>query len=428
MAGRLWKYLQPFRIPLLIVLALTVISAAAQALGPMLIGYTIDAAIEQGNGARLNTLMMALFVVYVFGAFATRLQFKRMGEIGQRVLAHLRSEIFRSIQRLSLSFFDRQPAGDLMSRLTNDTDVLNQLMGQGLVQVLGSLFGLVGILVAMLGLEWRLALLSFTTIPVMLLLTRLFSQTARRRFRRTRESLGDVSAEIQEEIAGVRVAQAFSRTAVNQERFQQRNAANRDANVSATAVTSAFTPTIDLLATIATAIVAGYGGYLVLNNEASIGVVIAFLTYVQIFFRPIQALASFYTTAQAALAAGERIFGLIDTPPELVDAPDARDMPPIVGRVEFEHVTFAYGARPGQRHVEAAARPGDGLEHTNGASAVANEIVPVLDDVSLLAEPGQTIAVVGPTGAGKTTLVNLIGRFYDVIDGAVMIDGIDVRS
>ncbi|HEU5088901.1 MAG TPA: ABC transporter transmembrane domain-containing protein, partial [Roseiflexaceae bacterium] len=211
-AGRLWTYLQPFRTPLLIVLALTLISAAAQALGPMLIGYTIDSAIEQSNGARLNMLMLALFVVYVFGAFATRLQFKRMGEIGQRVLAHLRGEIFRSIQRLSLSFFDRQPAGDLMSRLTNDTDVLNQLMGQGLVQVLGSLFGLVGILVAMLGLEWRLALLSFTTIPVMLLLTRLFSQTARRRFRRTRESLGDVSAEIQEEIAGVRVAQAFSRT------------------------------------------------------------------------------------------------------------------------------------------------------------------------------------------------------------------------
>jgi ATP-binding cassette subfamily B protein/subfamily B ATP-binding cassette protein MsbA len=446
-AGRLWQFLRPFRSQLVLVLVLTLLSAAAQAVGPMIIGMAIDTAIQVGNGARLNWLMLALLVTYIVGSSALRLQFMRMGEIGQRTLANMRAEIFAAIQRLSLSFFDRQPAGDLMSRLTNDTDVLNQLMGQGLVQVLGSMFGLVGILVAMLGLDWRLALISFSTIPVMLLLTSFFSRTARRAFRRTRESLGDVSAEIQEEIAGVRVAQAFSRTAVNQQRFQQRNAANRDANVSATAITSAFTPTIDLLATIATAIVAGYGGYLVLNSQASVGTVIAFLTYVQIFFRPIQALASFYTTAQAALAAAERIFALIDAPVELTDSPDARQMPPIVGKVEFEHVSFSYGARPtALRHADEAHALPEPAAHTNGAAHTgqlaevpAAELHPVeagpdgdpaevLSDVSLLAEPGQTIAIVGPTGAGKTTLVNLIGRFYDVKSGALRIDDIDVRS
>jgi ATP-binding cassette subfamily B protein/subfamily B ATP-binding cassette protein MsbA len=420
-ARRLWEYLSPFWRQLLAVLFTAIIAAAAQAIGPVLIGRAIDQAISKGLGDLLNMYMLALLGVFIAGGIASRYQFLWMGEVGQRTLTRLRTEIFNAIQRLSLSFFDRQPAGDLMSRLINDTDVLNQLLGQGLVQVLGSLFGLIGILIAMLTLDWRLALISFTTIPIMLLMTSLFSRMARSAFRRTRESLGDVSAEIQEEIAGVKVAQAFTRTAANQERFARRNAANRDANVSATAITSAFTPTIDLLATIATAIVAGYGGYLVLQNDLTVGVVIAFLTYVQIFFRPIQALASFYTTAQAALAAAERIFALVDTQPDLVDAPDASNLPQIAGKVEFDHVSFSYGARLTRAEIRSSDAPA-----TDNASTSAP--TQVLRDVSLVAEPGQTIAIVGPTGAGKTTLVNLIGRFYDVSDGEIRIDGHALRS
>ncbi|MFN8567233.1 MAG: ABC transporter ATP-binding protein [Kouleothrix sp.] len=211
---------------------------------------------------------------------------------------------------------------------------------------------------------------------------------------------------------GVKVAQAFNRTGVNQQRFRQRNAANRDANVSATAITSAFTPAIDVLSTIATAIVAGYGGYLALHGAITVGVVVAFLTYVQQFFRPIQSLAAFYTTAQSSLAASERIFDLIDTPADLVDLPNATALAPIAGRVTFEHVSFSYGDRPVAAGTAAAHQP------------AAHQ----LDDVSLVAEPGQTIAIVGPTGAGKTTLVNLIGRFYDVSHGAVLIDGTDIRT
>jgi ATP-binding cassette subfamily B multidrug efflux pump len=423
---RLLGYLRPYWQALLLVLALTIVGAAAQALGPYLIGRAIDGAIGQRDRDGLNRTMLLLLGVYVVSFLSTRWQFFLMGAIGQRTLATMRAQIFQTVQRLSLRFFDRQPAGDLMSRLINDTDVLNQLLSQGLVQVLGSLFGLIGILVAMLALDWRLALASFVVIPIMLLLTNVFAQLSRRAFRRTRESIGDVSSEIQEEIAGVKVAQAFNRTGVNQQRFEQRNAANRDANVNATAITSAFTPAIDVLSTVATAIVAGYGGYLALNGLITVGVVVAFLTYVQQFFRPIQALSSFYTTAQSSLAASERIFGLIDTPSDLVDTAGARDMPPIAGRVEFDHVSFSYGERP----LSVVGRQ---------PSVVANNEQPTTDgrrsaggyqlnDVSLVAEPGQTIAIVGPTGAGKTTLVNMIGRFYDVDDGAVTIDSVDVRS
>ena len=380
-AKRLWTYLKPFSGQLVAVLFVAIVAAASQAVGPILIGQAIDQAISRSSGDLLNMLMLALLGVFIAGGVASRYQFMWMGEIGQRTLTLLRTDIFNAIQRLSLRFFDRQPAGDLMSRLINDTEVLNQLLGQGLIQVLGSLFGLIGILAAMLALDWRLALISFTTIPIMLLMTNLFSRMARNAFRKTRESLGDVSAEIQEEIAGVKVAQAFTRTAANQERFARRNAANRDANVSATAITSAFTPTIDLLATIATAIVAGYGGYLVVQGSVTVGVVIAFLTYVQIFFRPIQALASFYTTAQAALAAAERIFGLVDTVPDLTDVANAETLPKVAGRVEFDHVSFSYGARlakdEGRRardqQTVANGTNGNGRNGaaTNGAAAVS---------------------------------------------------------
>ncbi|HZB94644.1 MAG TPA: ABC transporter ATP-binding protein [Herpetosiphonaceae bacterium] len=414
---RLGGYLRPFWKELLVVLGLVLLGAFTQAAGPYLIGRAIDGAIAKSDRSGLNRTMILLLAVYLAGWAASRFQLILMGIVGQRTLSRLRVDIFATIQRLSLRFFDQHPAGDLMSRLVNDTDVLSQLLSQGLAQVLGSLFGIIGIVFAMLALEPRLALASFVVIPVMLVATRVFSRLSRRAFRRTREAIGDVSSELQEEIAGVKVAQAFNRTGMNQERFAQRNAANRDANVSATIVTSAFSPVIDVLSTAATAIVAGYGGYLALHNQVTVGVVVAFLTYVQQFFRPIQQLSTFYTTAQASLAAAERIFDLVDTKPDIVDVPGGQVLPPVEGRVVFDHVSFSYG-----RRASANASATNGHSSTNGTRGM------VLDDVSLVAEPGQTIAIVGPTGAGKTTLVNLIGRFYDVVEGKVTIDGFDVRD
>jgi ATP-binding cassette, subfamily B, multidrug efflux pump len=398
-ARRLLGELRPYSRSLLLAFALVVVGALSQAGGPWLIGRAIDRYILGDDPAGLFRTMALLFGVYVAGTLATRGQIRQVGSVGQRVLASMRERIFERLQRLPLRYFDRHPVGDLMSRVTNDVDTLNQLLSQGITQLLGSLFSLIGIVVAMLILDWRLALVSFAIIPVMLLTNVFFARRARRAFRTTRVTVGDVTAGLQEEIIGVREAQAFNRTAANIERFRERNAANRAANVQAVAITSAFAPAIDVLSTLATAVVIGYGGYLVLTGTLTVGLLTAFLIYVQQFFRPILLASQVYTQGQAALAGAERIYNILDEEPEPPDPPGARKLGEIEGRIQFEDVTFAYD--PGRS---------------------------VLHDVSFHIEPGQTVALVGPTGAGKTTIANLIPRFYDATGGSVRVDGFDVRE
>jgi ATP-binding cassette subfamily B multidrug efflux pump len=398
-ARRLLGELRPYSGELVLVFGLVMLGAAAQAGGPWLIGRAIDRYILRGDLAGLSRIMLVLLGVYVVGAIASRGQVYQVGSIGQSILASMRARIFDRLQHLPLRYFDRRPVGDLMSRVTNDVDTLNQLFSQGLTQLLGSLFSLIGIVVAMLFLDWNLALACFTIIPIMLVLTSFFARRARRAFRLTRETVGDVTAGVQEEIVGVREAQAFNRTEENIARFRRRNAANRDANVQAVAITSAFAPTIDMLSTLATALVIGYGGYLVFAGSLSIGILTAFLIYVQQFFRPIQLASQVYTQAQAAVAGAERIYNILDEEPEPEDPQDVPKLGTATGRISFEHVTFAYD-------------PGS----------------PVLHDVDFHVEPGMTVALVGPTGAGKTTVANLIPRFYDATQGRVLIDGRDVRE
>ena len=391
--------MRPYSGKFLLVLGLVLLGAAAQAGGPWLIGRAIDRYILPGDIAGLSRIMLLLLGVYVIGAIASRGQVYQVGSIGQSLLASMRARIFDRLQHLPLRYFDRRPAGDLMSRVTNDVETLNQLFSQGLTQLLGSLFSLIGIVVAMLFLNWNLALACFTIIPIMLLLTSFFARRARRAFRLTRETVGDVTAGAQEDITGVREAQAFNRTEENIARFRRRNAANRDANVQAVAITSAFSPAIDVLSTLATALVIGYGGYLVFTGSLSVGILTAFLIYVQQFFRPIQLASQVYTQAQAAVAGAERIYNILDEEPEPVDPPDAPKLGPAMGRITFEHVTFEYDPNR-----------------------------PVLHDVDFEVEPGQTVALVGPTGAGKTTIASLIPRFYDASGGTVRIDGRDVKE
>jgi ATP-binding cassette subfamily B multidrug efflux pump len=398
-ARRLLSELGPYKGGLVLALVLVVVGAATQAGGPYLIGRAIDESILGDDRAELYRTMALLFVVYVVGALASRGQIRQVGAIGQSVLASLRARIFGKIQHLSLGYFDRRPVGDLMSRVTNDVDTLNQLLSQGLTQLLGSLFSLIGIVIAMLFLDVGLALVCFTIIPVMLLTTSLFARRARLAFRETRETVGSVTSGLQEEIVGVRTAQAFNRTEANIERFRVRNAANRAANVQAVAITSAFSPAIDVLSTLATAVVIGYGGYLVYEGSLTVGLLAAFLIYVQQFFRPLQLASQVYTQAQSALAGAERIYEILDEEPEPADPPGTPELVNVEGRIEFDGVYFAYD--PGH---------------------------PVLEDVSFLVEPGQTVALVGPTGAGKTTIASLIPRFYDVTGGAVRVDGHDVRE
>jgi ATP-binding cassette subfamily B protein/subfamily B ATP-binding cassette protein MsbA len=397
---RLLGELKPYKSQMAYALVLVLLGAASQAGGPALIGFTIDRYIlEGGDRTMLFVMMGVLFGIYLVGALAQRGQTYQVGSIGQNVLARIRGRIFDRLQHLPLRYFDKRPVGDLMSRVLNDVDTLNQLFSQGISQLLGSLFSLIGILIAMLLLQWNLALASFVVIPIMLLLTAYFARRARTAFRVTRQTVGDVTANLQEDIVGVREAQAFNRTEANIERFRERNAANRSANVEAVAITSAFAPTIDVLSTLSIALVIGYGGYLVFAGSLTLGILTAFILYVQQFFRPIQLISQLYTQLQSALAGAERIYNILDEEPEPPDPPDAVELGETQGRISFEDVSFAYD--PGR---------------------------PVLQDISFEIEPGQTVALVGPTGAGKTTIASLIPRFYDATDGRVALDGRDVRE
>ncbi|HYX13509.1 MAG TPA: ABC transporter ATP-binding protein [Nostoc sp.] len=397
--GRFLQYLLLYRKEIPIALTLVFIGAVTQAIGPFFIGWSIDHLIAQGNLQGLLLLLGLLALNYALGVFAIRGQIIRVGWIMQRLLAQLRQDIFTKIQSLPLSFFDRSEAGDLMSRLLNDVNTVNQAFGLTIAQMLGNTFSLVGIIIAMLAINLQLGLLSNLVVPLMIFTTSLFARWARARFRVTRQTIGELSAKLEEDIGSVREAQAFNRVQMNIQEFDVLNAANRDANVDAVAITSAFLPSIDFLNTLATAAVLAYGGYLAVTGAATVGVVTAFLLYVQQFFRPIQILSQFYTQAQSAFAGLERIFLLLDEPSQLNDAPDATEMPPIQGEVTFDNVKFGYN--PDQL---------------------------VLKGVNLHAYPGQMIALVGPTGSGKSTIINLILRFYDVSSGAVKIDDIDVRS
>ena len=396
---RLLEYLKPYRKQIPIALMFVLYGSATQAIGPFLIGRSIDQLVNNGTVAELMQILGLLAIIYISGVFAIREQIYRVGSIMQQVLAQFRHDLFTKIQSLPISFFDRSEAGDLMSRLINDVSTLNQAFGQTVAQMLGQLFTLIGIIIAMLSIDLRLGLISNLIIPLMLITTGLFARWARSKFRITRQTISEMSIKLEEGIGGVREAQAFNHVPLNIQEFMVLNAANRDANVQAVAITSAFLPSIDLLNTLATASVLACGGYFAVVGTTTVGVVTSFLIYVQQFFRPIQILSQFYTQAQSALAGAERIFALLDEPVLLQDAEDAIEMPPIQGAITFDRVNFGYDS---------------------------NRLI--LNDITLYTKPGQTIALVGATGAGKSTIINLILRFYDVTSGSVKIDGIDVRS
>ena len=396
---RFLGYLAPYKKELPIAIGAVIIGALTQAVGPFLVGWSIDNLISEGNLSGLLQMVVGLAIIYALGTFAIRIQILRVGTIVQKVLAQLRQDIFDKVQRLSIGYFDKSEAGDLMSRLLNDVSVINNAFGQSIPQILGNTFSLIGIVIAMMLINWRLGLATNLVVPVMIVVTGFFSRWARTRFRVTRETIGELSAQVEEDVSSVREAQAFNRVGYNIEAFDALNKANRDANVDAVVVTAAFLPSIDFLNTLATAGVLAYGGYLAVTEAVTVGTVTSFLLYVQQFFRPVQILSQFYTQAQSAIAGLERIFSLLDEPELLTDAEDAVELPPIEGKVAFDNVVFGYV--PGQK---------------------------ILNGVNICAQPGQMIALVGPTGSGKSTIINLILRFYDVVDGAVKIDDIDVRK
>lgn len=421
--ARFWPYFQPYWLAVALTLILITASAQLQVIAPDLIGQAVDcylfpradacwyttidpAATTAARMGGLAGLTGWLLVVFIGGAFLQGLAFFSMNWVGQRALRQIREDVFAHIHRLSLGYFARNEAGNVMSRITSDTDTIQQALSFALLSVVNGILQIGLTINAMVQSNLPYALISLSVVPFMILATFYFSTQARRAFRASRQQMGNVNAGLQESIAGAREVQAFNREAESIAQFERANAANRDANIRAASFTSALNPVLEALGYVAIAIVVVTGALSALRNAPlfgtaviSLGTIFAFIQYVQRFNQPIQQIASLWTNVQNAIAGGERIFGLLDVQPDLVDAPNARPLPPIKGRVVFDHVWAEY--KPGQ---------------------------PVLRDVSFVAEPGQTIAIVGPTGAGKTTLVNLIPRFYDVSAGSVTIDGHDVRE
>ena len=404
---RLLGYLRGQRLAFIVVVVTAAASAGAQALAPLYIARAVDGLKEfvdgrlppSDAGRVLVVAMVLVLAFYVAGWLTGAVSRVALLALGQRVLLRMRGQIMGKVHALSLGYFDHHKAGDLVSRLSNDTDVINRAFGMSLSRLAQSVLLLVAILIGMLVLNWRLALVSFALLPLMYLSTAVFSRHARVAFRKTRRTISGVSSELEQNISGARVAQAFNRQGWNSSSFRALNRANRDANVGAESLTAAFAPTMDVLSAVGLAVVLAYGGYLARADLVSIGVIVGFVQYVRRFFEPVQSISMMWTQVQSAIAGAERIFELLDEEPRVRDAADARPLDVTAGRVELSKAAFAYEPE-----------------------------TPVLHGVDLVAEPGQTVALVGPTGAGKTTIISLLERFYDVQAGAVTIDGQDVRT
>ncbi|MCC6191411.1 MAG: ABC transporter ATP-binding protein [Anaerolineales bacterium] len=397
---RMLVYVWPYRRRVTAAIALMLATTGLTLLAPYLIKQAIDQGITPGNVPVLLGNGLALAAAYGLQFAAAVGQRYLLGWVGQRALADVRADLFRRLQRLSMRFFDTQIVGVVVSRVINDVATISDLLSQGLVSLAGDVLVLIGIIVVMLGLNLKLALISFIVVPIMALVTRAFTVRARTAFRQTRSTVAAVVGDLAEDIAGMRVIQAFAQEAVSQARFEKVNEANRNAHVQAMSLSFVFLPTVEFLGVLATGIVLWFSARAMAAGEVTLGVLVAFLAYVSRFFQPIQELSQLQTTLQSAMAGGEQVVRLLETAPQVQDAPGAAELPPIEGRITFEHVSFAY-------------RP---------------DAPTVLHDISLDIAPGETVALVGPTGAGKTSLANLILRLYDVSQGAVRIDGVDVRT
>ncbi len=448
---RIWTYFHHYKLALLIVLAALIASTYMQVLIPDLTGQLVDCylspyqigslggnvegglpldSIASATGAEdpnfvsncwyttpdpqasaeetiagIGSLVLVIVGLFLGSAALSGLMFYLMSWSGFHVLRDLRAAIFKHIHRLSLGYFTTHEAGDVMSRVTNDIDTLQQVIGFGLISVLQGGLLIIWIIVRMFRLNAPFALVSLATLPLMFITTRWFSGQARKAFRKAREEIGAVNADLQENIAGVREVQAFSREEENIEQFSLSNAANRDANIRAQAYTSALAPTLEAFGYVSLAIVAVVGGLALLREDGllgmtvSLGLIITFIGYSQQFNRPVQQISVLWTNLQSAVAGAERIFNLMDEEPDIVDKDDAIPLPTIQGTVVYQGIWAEYV-------------PGE----------------PVLKGIDIRSKPGETIAIVGPTGAGKTTIINLLPRFWDMSQGNITIDGYDIRD
>lgn len=395
---RLLRYLSPYRLALAFVLMLVLVSTFLGLVGPYLMGRAIDRFIGSRDAVGLVRMALWMLGVFLLGNLADALSGWKMAGVSQRALQRLRRELFVHLQGLPLRFFDSRPAGELMSRLTNDIEAINQAVSQNAIGLLGSTLSLLGIVVAMFVLNFWLALASVVVVPLMLWFTEWIARSTRKGFRELQKHLGELNAILEESISGLRVLKAFRRSEAAIQAFEGENEEVYRAGVYANSFALLLMPLTNQLGNLFVIAIAGLGGWLALRGLATVGTIIAFISYARAFISPLRQISNIYNAIQAALAGAERVFEVLDTPPESPDPPDALPLDSLRGEVRFEGVTFGY--LPDR---------------------------PVIRNVSLEARPGQTVALVGPTGAGKTTIVNLLMRFYEPDAGCIQIDGRDIR-
>jgi ABC-type multidrug transport system fused ATPase/permease subunit len=396
--GTLYRLARPYKARTGLALVSLLGVTAASLLPPYLVGRTVDE-VQQGNTSELIWLVSAFLAAGVLGVVLGYVQTYFTGWTGERMLADLRELVFGHLQRLSLGFFERNRAGVIISRLTNDVEALDQLVTDGVTSLVQNTLILVGSAVVLFILDWRLALATLVVIPAMGLATAWFRKRSGRAYRAVRETLGAVTATLAEDIAGMRVLQSFTRERAAQDKFREVADTYRISNMQTVTLNGVYFPVVDFLSTIATATVLGYGGWLASNGDVSIGTLVAFLGYLTNFFDPVQQLSQLYNTFLSAVAALDKITDLLDEEPEVLDRPGAIDLPSIRGDVSFENVRFAYGRGP-----------------------------EVLHGIDLEVAAGTTVALVGHTGAGKSTIAKLLARFYDPTEGRIAIDGVDLRD
>jgi ATP-binding cassette subfamily B multidrug efflux pump len=396
---RLLGYVRPYIKYMIIAIFMMIVSSLMGLVTPYLMKMAIDTYIPNSdlNGIAKVSILYILtnLVIWVTSYWQTY----NVSWTSQNVIFQLRQDLFEHLQELSMSFYDKTEAGRIMSRVTNDVNTLNEVVGPGMVRVIGDVFTIFTTAAAMLVMSTNLALVSFLTIPFIILLMTSFRTRVRNAYHDVRRKAADVNANLQENISGVRVVQTFSREKTNLEKFDATNLENFQANMRAAGLHALFMPLVQLVGSMGTALVLWYGGFLAIDGAVSVGLVVAFINYIGRFFNPIANLSEIYNMLQAALVSTERVFHILDTEPQVKDMEDAIELPPIKGHVVMEDIVFGY-------------------DPTN----------PVIHGISLSAEPGDMIALVGATGSGKTTIINLLGRFYDIQSGKIIIDGYDVRT
>jgi ATP-binding cassette subfamily B protein len=396
---RLLPYLYPFKAILILVLVFVLIYTVLGLMGPYLMGVAIDKFIATKNAAGLGNIAIWMLATYLLNNLFQAISAWMMSDVSQRALKQLRKDLFSHLQSLPIAFFDSNPSGDLMSRLTNDIDAINQAVSQNIVSLLANVLSLVGIVITMFVLDKWLALASVLVVPIMFWFTQFVAKYTRRGFRELQKHLGQLNGVMEETISGQKIVKAFRRNESAIALFRQRNEEVFRAGVSANSYALLLMPLSNVLGNFFVIVLAGLGGYLALQGLVTVGIIATFISYGRNFVQPLQQLANMYNSIQAALAGSERVFEIMDVTPEVDDAPDAKSALDMKGHVQFEHVNFGY-------------RP-DTL---------------VIKDMTLDAKAGEIFALVGPTGAGKTTIINLLTRFYEISGGSISIDGVDIRD